>query len=125
MTAASIISVFSSTGPPKACEKCKGARFEWMEWVNRGGTTEPAYCCRGCGRVYEPVEVDWATVMNEAFRHAATAGSAMRDAIASGVQAFSALEEFTAPRPRRDPHRRENWKAMEKRHARRHAGKKR
>lgn len=115
-----IIKLNAPTSPPRICKKCKGARFEWMEWVNRGGTTEPAYCCRGCGRVYEPVPIDPMDLYRAMAR-------AMRATFANAAKVVTSYSEYieelkAPPKSHRDPHRRENWRAMEQRHGRRWKG---
>lgn len=109
ITAANVTVTF--TGPPAVCEKCKKTCFSVLMWPNRDGTTELTYCCAGCGRVYDPQPIDCMA----AWKNMA---EAMVEAITSGVQAFSAP---LVPKPK-DPHRRENWRAMERKHGRRWKG---
>jgi hypothetical protein len=124
---------FSMLGPPAQCGKCKKTRFDRIDWPNRDGTTEASYACVGCGRVYEPQPVDVMANLRKAFEDAGVAASLAAQAwaplasiFADTARAVAALEEEIAvPAPCRDPYRRQNWKAMERQHARRYTGKKR
>lgn len=115
-------------GPPKACEKCKRGQFEPITWMGR----EPAYACAGCGRVYEPVPIDLVGALTQAIQAIAGGVSAFRalgeavsksasSDILDAARAATALSEEVPLKPRRDPYRRENWRAMERRHVYRKA----
>lgn len=121
-SAANIKVVFHGpTGPPRQCEKCKGARFSLLPWLNRDGTTELTYCCAGCGRVYDPQPIDWADVQR-AMLAAIDAAYSNTSRVFTSFSAYMEEAEDVIIKPPRDPHRRENWRAMERKHGRRWKG---